>query len=64
MGASGGMKVNSGGWANRLWEKGGFGVCGELWWIFGFCRALLRLRGHLPAFFGIDFCAQNVERSW
>jgi hypothetical protein len=58
-------KESQGDWLGHLTvEKKNFGVCGELWWIFGFGGIVVRLRWHLPAIFRNGFCEQNVVRLW
>jgi hypothetical protein len=57
-------KVNSSGWASSLWKKENFGVCGELWWIVGFASGPSLVAWAFTCVLWIDFCAQNVDRSW
>jgi hypothetical protein len=49
------------GWASWLWKKENFGVCGELWWIFGFTWDLF------PSIIGIYLRFQErffVDKTW
>jgi hypothetical protein len=57
-------KVNSGGSANLLWEKAVFGVCGELWWSFGFCGFFFWDRGGFVGSEGASCGGNLLVKTW